>query len=239
MSEEIKIPRLSERLYEIATMVSQGNKVCDVGCDHGFVSIFLVAKNISPYVIAMDVRKGPLSMAKDHVQEYHVENYIETRLSDGLENYKSGEADSLIIAGMGGPLMLRILESYPEKTENFKELILQPQSEIPAFRARIRELGYEIVEEKMIFEEGKYYPMMKVVRSNQILRPYTELELMYGPLLLQERNPILQQFLLYEKTVIEKILNQVKNDASDHQDVLEKMTHRYELCMEALAELSR
>lgn len=234
MNEEMKVPRLSERLHEIATMVSQGNRVCDVGCDHGFVSIFLVARNISPYVIAMDVREGPLSMARDHVREYHVEKYIETRLSDGLENYRPEEAQSLIVAGMGGPLMLRILETYPEKTISFKELILQPQSEIPAFRERIRELGYEIVEEKMVFEEGKYYPMMRAIHSEQKKEPYTELELMYGPLLLQERNSVLHKFLLYEKKVIEKILNQVEKDASDHQDVLDKMTHRYELCEKAL-----
>ena len=94
-------------------MVSNGNSVCDVGCDHGFVSIYLVASGISPHVIAMDVRKGPLSRADEHIQAYKMENYIETRLSDGLAAYRAGEAQTLIVAGMGGPLMLRILESYP------------------------------------------------------------------------------------------------------------------------------
>lgn len=235
MNEQVRVPRLSERLQAIVSMVSKGNRVCDVGCDHGFVSIYLVAKDISPYVIAMDVRTGPLSMAEEHVKEYHVENYIETRLSDGLAKYAAGEADSLIVAGMGGPLMLKILENYPEKTGSFQELILQPQSDIPEFRVQIRSMGYEVVEEKMILEDGKYYPMMRAIPASKKLEPYSELEAMYGPLLLKEKHPVLEEFLSHEKQVVEKILNQLNENEADHSAVLDKMTHRYELCKEALA----
>ena len=204
--------RLSERMLAIAQMVSPGMRVCDVGCDHGFVSIYLVASGISPHVIAMDVRKGPLSRADEHIQAYKMENYIETRLSDGLAAYRAGEAQTLIVAGMGGPLMLRILESYPKKTGSFQELILQPQSEIPAFRSTIREMGYEITEEKMVLEEGKYYPMMKVVPTQNRLSPLPELDNKYGPHLLAER----------------------QKEASDRKDVVQQWKHRYELCRKAL-----
>ena len=126
---------LSERLRAVASMVAPGVRVCDVGCDHGFVSIWLVECRISPCVLAMDVREGPLGAARKHVTERGLQSRIETRLSDGLHNYKIGEADSLICAGMGGRLMMRILGEEKAKTDSFRELILQPQSELMEFRA--------------------------------------------------------------------------------------------------------
>ena len=234
MENHFKVPKLSERLGTIAGMVSKGNSVCDVGCDHGFVSIYLVASGISRQVIAMDVRKGPLSRAAEHIQAYRMENYIETRLSDGLTAYRAGEAQTLIVAGMGGPLMLRILESYPEKTGSFQELILQPQSEIPVFRSTLREMGYEVTEEKMVLEEGKYYPMMKVVPAKSVLPPLSELENTYGPLLLAERNQVLYQFLKKEETMITELLERLEKEASDHEDVMDLWKHRYDLCSRAL-----
>lgn len=152
---------LSDRLMAAASMVTRGNRVCDVGCDHAFVPVYLVGKGISPYVIAMDVRKGPLGQARENIKEYGLEPYIDTRISDGLENYKIQEADSLICAGMGGKLMMNILGKYPDKTASFKELILQPQSEIQQFRQFLRYQGYMVTEENMIEEGGKFYTIIK------------------------------------------------------------------------------
>lgn len=154
---------LSERLRAVASMVTPGSRVCDVGCDHGFVSIWLVEQNVSPRVLAMDVRVGPLGAAGRHVAQRGLESLIETRLSDGLHNYEIGEADSLICAGMGGRLMMRILGEEKAKTDSFTELILQPQSEIMQFRRWLREQGLRITDEKMVEEDGKFYPMMRAV----------------------------------------------------------------------------
>ncbi|MCM1262122.1 MAG: class I SAM-dependent methyltransferase [Butyrivibrio sp.] len=159
---------LSDRLLALACMVTKGSRVCDVGCDHGFLSIYLFKKGISPKVIAMDVNEGPLMRAKEHIWEYGAETYIETRLSDGLAAYQAGEADTLICAGMGGRLMMRILENDIHKTKSFKELIMQPQSEVQQFRRFLRSQGYKIVEENMIEEDGKFYPMMKAVREESV-----------------------------------------------------------------------
>ena len=160
---------LSDRLLAAAAMVTVGNRVCDVGCDHGFVPIYLVRQDISPAVLAMDVKSGPLSAAREHIAEYGLEKVIETRLSDGLHNYNIGESDTLICAGMGGRLMMRILSDDRDKTESFRELILQPQSEIEQFRAWLRGQGYRIADENMIEEDGKFYPMMRVETDNSAL----------------------------------------------------------------------
>ena len=99
---------LSNRMQALTDMVTPGTVITDVGCDHGFVSVYLVQKGLSPRVIAMDVRSGPLERAREHIREYGLQDRIETRLSDGLHGLKTGEANGMICAGMGGPLMEKI-----------------------------------------------------------------------------------------------------------------------------------
>lgn len=158
---------LSRRLRTVAGMVTRGHRVCDVGCDHGFVPVYLVQQGISPGVLAMDLREGPLRAAREHVSVYGLEGQIETRLSDGLHNYKAGEADTLICAGMGGGLMMRILEAEREKTDSFRELVLQPQSEIERFRRFLRERGSVILDEEMVEEDGKFYQVIRAGRGGK------------------------------------------------------------------------
>lgn len=240
---------LSERLRAVAAMVTAGNRVCDVGCDHGFVSIFLAQQGISPGVLAMDVRSGPLGAAREHIAERGLEHIIETRLSDGLHNYNVGEADTLICAGMGGRLMMRILSDDRDKTNSFRELILQPQSEVEQFRAWLRSRGYRITDENMIEEDGKFYPMMRAETGAETgcadLHEYAEdlrkslnnsarydiddlklckLTDRYGPLLLLRKNSTLLSYLKREERIFGEILDNLKvQGLSD-----EKRKNRYE-----------
>ncbi|MBQ7359037.1 MAG: SAM-dependent methyltransferase [Lachnospiraceae bacterium] len=220
--------QLSKRLQALADMVSSGRRVADVGCDHGFVSIYLVQKGISPKVYAMDVRKGPLDRAKEHIAAYRLEEQIETRLSDGLTAMQPGEADALVCAGMGGPLMIKILTEGAEVTSKMKELILQPQSEIEEFRRFLRTAQWSIVEEKMILEEGKFYPMMKVHKlkedeaaQNQrqpldvSLEVWQRLENKFGPLLLEAKDETLKQYLEFQLHICVEILEHLKEGSSD------------------------
>lgn len=191
----------------IAGMVTGGNRLADVGCDHGYLSIYLVSEKKVPSAIAMDVRPGPLSRARKNISCYGLEDYIETRLSDGLMKLEPGEGDTLVIAGMGGPLMERILNDGEKVREGFQELILQPQSDLPHFRHFLAEIGWEIVSEEMIKEDGKFYPMMKAVRNESGKKiSYTEEEAWFGPLLLRECHPVLKEYLLRETAIREKIL---------------------------------
>lgn len=210
--------RLSERMLAIAQMVSPGMRVCDVGCDHGFISIYLVEEKIAPSVLAMDIGKGPLQQAQLHIEEAGLQNRITTRLSDGLMQYREGEADCLIIAGMGGPLMQEILSN--EKVEDFKEIILAPQSEICEFRKFLADHGFEIIAENMVLEDGKYYPMMKVhlvVKGEKSWKALSipgtrdeEVAYRFGPLLLAQKHPVLRQYLHKEERKNIAILNSLK-----------------------------
>ncbi len=200
--------QLSERLSSVASMVTAGNCLADVGTDHGYVPIYLYERNIIPRAIAMDVNKGPLERARLHIAEYGFEKAIETRLSDGLAALKAGEADSVVIAGMGGPLMIRILSAYPEVTASLKELILQPQSEIPEVRNWLYEQGYEILEEHMVYEDGKYYPMFKAVKTLEP-KKLSDLEYKFGRYEVLREKEVLKAFLQKEiagkNTILEKL----------------------------------
>lgn len=191
--------QLSSRLKALADLVTPGNVAADVGCDHGFLSIYLIEQGISPRVIASDVRKGPLSAARAHVAERGLSTYIETRLSDGLSEYRPGEAQTLICAGMGGRLMQRILLQSMETAKGFQELILQPQSELWQFRVFLREQGFSVADENILKEDGKYYFLFRV-RPGEETAPPDRLGDKYGAGLLRERHPLLREYL--EKSLV-------------------------------------
>lgn len=215
---------LSDRLKAVASLVSTGSRVCDVGCDHGFVPIYLIKQGICSLAIAMDAKAGPLRQAEEHIAVCGLEAYIETRLSDGLREYRIGEADSMVCAGMGGKLMRRILEEAPDKTDSFRELILQPQSDIQQFRAFLRKQDYLSADENMIEEDGKFYPMMRVVKKREDIIGQSKtvtrwdsfnadwrqrMEDRYGALLLQRKHPVLYRYLEREKRICREVLGQL------------------------------
>ena len=219
---------LSNRMQALTDMVTPGTVITDVGCDHGFVSVYLVQRGLSPRVIAMDVRSGPLERAREHIREYGLQDRIETRLSDGLHGLKTGEANGMICAGMGGPLMEKILTEGREQAQGFAELILQPQSEIPHFRTFLMDEGYLLLDENIIYEEGKYYFMMKVrwlgAMTDDAVRQKvgdswkTEgldpgLAEKFGPLLLSRRDRILREYLEWMLTERRQIVGRMEQKA--------------------------
>jgi tRNA (adenine22-N1)-methyltransferase len=220
---------LSKRLEAIASLITPGNIVADVGTDHGYIPIYQIQQNRSPSAIAMDLRKGPLQRAADHIQSCGLSDRIQTRLSDGTAALGVGEAETIVVAGMGGELVLHILTNGEAVCRSAKELILQPQSEIAGVRRYLREHAYRIVAENMIYEDGKYYPMMRVVpvverepgdagvpvvESEPVVAgvPVVEKETrtlydLYGELLLKEKHPVLRQYLMYQENLLNDILD--------------------------------
>ena len=204
--------KLSQRMKAVAAMVTPGHVLCDVGTDHGYVPIALIQKQLIPRAIAMDINPGPLERAKEHIGLYELGEYIETRLSDGVAALQEGEAESIVVAGMGGELVIHILTEGEAICRKAKELILQPQSDIWKVRRFLRENKYQIVDEDMVFEEGKYYPMMKVVPVekdemwDRIREDYIMPCDIYGPLLLRNGNPVLRRFLVNQHKQFASIL---------------------------------
>jgi tRNA (adenine22-N1)-methyltransferase len=217
---------LSKRLDAIAELVTPGNVVADVGTDHGYIPIRLVQQEKCPRAIAMDLREGPLARAKEHIKRCGLSDRIETRLSDGTKALRAGEADTIVCAGMGGELILHILTDGEEVCRSARELILQPQSEIARVRRYLREHEYRVTAENMILEDGKYYPMMRVLplseaETDNEATEFQKVYDLYGRLLLQEKHPVLRQYLAREEQQLTDILGEL-----DRQSASEKLECR-------------
>lgn len=201
--------QLSNRLKTVADTVTKGNRVADVGCDHAYIAIHLAENSIAPSVIAMDVNVGPLSKAKENIALRGLTDKIETRLSDGLLKLKPGEADSVVIAGMGGALMVKILKEGEESLLGVKELILQPQSEIFLLRRYLHEKCYEIQSEKMVKEDEKFYIIIKAVKTDRYKTYKKDIFYLYGKPLLESKEPVVKEYLEREmrlKSQVEEVL---------------------------------
>lgn len=204
---------LSKRMQMVADMVTPGNVLADIGCDHGFVSIYLVENKICPKVIAMDVNEGPLLRAKEHIEERELTEYIDIRLSDGMEKLAFGEADGILTAGMGGRLVTRILSDYLEKAKALKEVILQPQSELHIVRNFLTEQGFHILKEDMVEENGKYYPAIRAAWQSGPKQELSQEQQWYGPYLLKAKHPVLLEYLQREKCKFIQIQEEIDNSS--------------------------
>ena len=232
---------LSKRMQAVADLVTVGNKVADIGTDHAYIPIYLIEENKSPAVIAMDINEGPLRIAENHIKENHFQDKIEVRLSNGFEKLKAYEVDSAVIAGMGGALVIRILDTYRDVTDSLKEIILQPQSELAKVREYLLKERFTILEEDMVVEDGKYYPMMKVFSENKKdVQIWNEAELEYGKLLLEKKHPVLLQFLERELRIrgqiLEKLckqegenIEQRKKEVQKEIEIIQKGMEYYDL----------
>lgn len=206
---------ISQRLKAVAESVTVGNRVADVGCDHAYISIYLIENNISPFVIAMDVNKGPLERAKKNIAQRGYGNHIDVRLSDGLHKMKAGEAETILIAGMGGALTMKILEEGAEAVRKSKELVLQAQSELHLVRNYIHQIGFHIRNEQMLKEDGKYYVIIKAVPSEKTEQYEREVFYQYGKLLLEQREPIVREYLAKEKILRLQVLEHLAQNPSE------------------------
>jgi tRNA (adenine22-N1)-methyltransferase len=150
--------KYSDRIRKIASYVSAGESVADIGSDHGYLPIWLVREDVCSRVIITDVAEGPLAIARANVRSYGL---TDCRLGDGLAPLAPGEVDAVVIAGMGGETMRDILGADPAKTASFAKFILQPRTKADLLRAWLTE-RYEIAAEDMARERGRPCPIIVV-----------------------------------------------------------------------------
>lgn len=212
--------KISKRLTMAASLISDGKVLADVGTDHGYVPIYLVEQGKIHRAIAMDINRGPLERAREHIVQYGMEQYIETRLSDGVKALGMGEADAILVAGMGGGLVIHILTEGRAICRTAGELILQPQSELERVRRFLTEEGYVTDSEEMVEEDGKYYPMMRVHYAPlQQKEEQKQIFFIYGRSLLENKHPVLLEFLKKEQNIYQGILENLKKQPQTEQIV--------------------
>lgn len=199
---------LSKRIQRVADNVLSGGVVADIGCDHGFTSIYLIRHKKVTKAIAMDINEGPLERAKEHMLSYGVEEHMELRLSDGLQMLDADEADTLLISGMGGALICQILEAKEEVTKSAKELVLSPQSEIFLVRKCLHGMGFCIAHEEMLLDQGKYYVVIRAVKAKEKEKEQYQREedYIYGHCLIEDKDPFFIGFLKKEEKRVRRIL---------------------------------
>ena len=208
---------LSKRLQAVASLVTAGYTLADIGTDHAYIPIYLVEQGKNASALAMDVNEGPLLKAKENIHSHGLSDLIETRLSNGFSALNCGEAESAVIAGMGGGLVIRILQEGQQVVASLRECILQPQSEMDKVRAFLLKEGFFFIEEDMVEEDGKYYPMMKVIPGkSKSTETWDEVELCYGKILLEKQNPTLKKYLEREIKIRREILSRIQDQDTDN-----------------------
>lgn len=145
---------------------TNGIKIADIGTDHAYIPIYLIQNNMAEYVIAGDVRKGPVDIAKANVEKNNLSKKIEVRLGSGLSVLKKGEADTVIIAGMGGQLISEIIDADIEIARECK-LVLQPMNAQYELRKYLIFNNFKITDEDIAIEGFKVYNIMNVQSGGQ------------------------------------------------------------------------
>lgn len=205
---------LSDRLQKIADMVCTSGPYGDIGTDHGYLPIFLAQQNKIKKALACDVNKGPLEGAANHIRECGFSAQIETRLSNGFEKIEPGEIKSATISGMGGNLIVSILEKGMAVVRELDELIISPQSDIAKTRQFLIDNELYIDDEDCLFDEGKFYQIIHIGREkNSVYKEAEnlgldrELCLEYGPILLGRRHPAMMEFLSKKITKLQSVID--------------------------------
>ena len=158
----MKYLKLSNRLRALADFVDIGAAVADIGTDHGYLSVYLV-QNCSPTrIIASDISAASLSAARRFAGEYNVAESISFMVTPGLDGIAAADADTIVIAGMGGETILQILQNAPWTKSKAIKLILQPQSKIDLLCRFLYNNGYEIKETKSVLDKGKRYTIVRI-----------------------------------------------------------------------------
>ena len=191
-----QVVKLSERLRTVADLAGDNiSSLADVGCDHGWLGISLLLEGRAAHVIGMDLREGPLSQARENALGSGLgSDRFETRLSDGLDRLAPGEADVIVMAGMGGVLMCGLLSRGIEVARAAKRLVLSPQSHIEEVRALLAAEGFVITDERMCRESGKYYTVMQVNPGGAAYALKDE-ELFFGPVLIKKGEPLFLEYV--------------------------------------------
>lgn len=215
---------LNGRLALIAEKVPECNVVCDIGSDHAYVPIYLVQRGKCRRAIATDIKEGPVAISKRNIEEYGLESYIDARVGDGLEPVNQNEIDVIIIAGMGGKLIAKILEEGIIKAKKARCLVLQPMNSEELVSKWLYENGFEIIDEGLAKEGNKIYDV-KVAKWEP--EPgengnYSEIDIYISPKLISNNGPILPEYINKKINILNKKIRGLQMSKNTPHDELEK-----------------
>lgn len=217
--------KLNERLMTAVQFVREGSRLADVGTDHGYLPIFLILEGRIPFAIAADINRGPLDKADENIHKYALDGKIKTVLCDGLRRIDKDEVDDVAIFGMGGELIVKIIDEAPWLKDAAKRLILQPMTHPEKLRKYLADNGYRIIGEALSFDRGKIYQTI-CAEYDGIIRKFDDITLLYGEYILKNGGELLsEQMEIDSKKLSRKIEGKRAGgeDVSYEADMLENI----------------
>ena len=239
--------QLSKRLQMAASLIGEGYLLVDVGTDHGYVPITLMEQGKISGAYALDIHMGPLKRAMVHIEQGGWKGKIIPVQSDGLRGLcaeKMVSPAALLIAGMGGELIISILESSWEKVWRFERIVLSPHSDVENVRRFLHEKHMCIIQEEMLKEDGKYYVFLVCVHQEPILynvcneKPdngediISRVEQKYGKYLLEHKNAVLLEYLYRQHRKLQDLQKNMMKAAKTSTRAVERLQQiQEELCI--------
>ncbi|MCC0679030.1 SAM-dependent methyltransferase [Clostridioides sp. ES-S-0005-03] len=210
--------KLTDRLLKIASLVSDGKKIADIGTDHGYIPVYLLKEERVPFAVLADVNKGPLDNARKEVIQNNLLEKVDLRLGSGIEVLEIGEVEEVIIAGMGGILISELLEAKKEVAHSIEKLILQPMQAQEELRRYLLNNGYEILTEVLVREDFRIYEIIvaKYTGKNTIIEDEIQFEV--GIKLLENKDSLFYDFVEKKIKTYSAIVNQLEDKHGEEID---------------------
>ncbi|CEH35142.1 tRNA (adenine(22)-N(1))-methyltransferase [Romboutsia lituseburensis] len=207
--------KLTDRLLKIASLVTKGKKVADIGTDHGYIPVYLLNKGDIDYAILADVNKGPLENAKKEVRHNGLMDKVDLRLGSGIEVLEKNEVDEIIIAGMGGILISELLEAKKEVAHSLDKLILQPMQAQNELRKYLLNNGYEILDEVLVKEDFRLYEIIIAKYTSKNTQVEDEIFYEVGKKLIENKDPLLNEFIDKKIFMYNSIIKKIEDKAGE------------------------
>ncbi len=219
---------VSKRIEKLVECVKY-EKVADIATDHCYIPIHLSRVKEVKKIIACDINKKPLQNGEQHIKEFNLDKIIETRLGDGLNPIKVGEVETIIIGGIGGSLISKILEDNIEVVKSAKQLILQPQADLVGLRKYILSIGFKIDKEYFI-DENRLYTILDCSIGND---DYTDVDYIVGKNV--EQNAGYKKYLKYNINALERIKEQlIKGNVIKYKEKIQSIEEEQNVYKEKL-----
>lgn len=220
------------RLYSAVPHIAKGARVADIGTDHAYLPIHLVKEGIVKEALAADINQGPIDSAHANIAAAGLADKIQTLKTDGLHGVDAFAPDHILIFGMGGELIIRILSEAPWIKNAGIKLILQPMSRAHLLRAYLLDNGFAITGETLTLEDKYYQTVVARYEGETVKNDYSTEELLIGRLNLQSKPPLLRGFLEHEIGVLKAVLagksKSARADTSNEETLLSILLERLE-----------
>ena len=210
--------KLSDRLTSVASLIKDHANVADVGADHGLLEIFLLENKKVDSIMAIENKSGPFSILKNNLKDYDVK----LSLSSGIEAIDE-KVDTLVIAGMGGMLIVDILKAHKEKLDNIKQIVIDAHRDNEYVRKEITNLGFYIEKEKIVFEKGTYYFVISFLKGH---KEHSQDDYEWGYNITED--PLFKQFQTHELSLMNRNLIKYQNSKNATQSEIENRKAKIE-----------